>query len=44
VADWFKQHGRHPVYAKNQKLALPDGPLEVVLRNYDGRRRLKLVS
>jgi uncharacterized radical SAM superfamily Fe-S cluster-containing enzyme len=44
VAEWFKQHGRHPVYAKNQKLALPDGPLEVVLRSYDGRRRLKLVS
>jgi uncharacterized radical SAM superfamily Fe-S cluster-containing enzyme len=44
VAEWFKKHGRHPVYAKNQKLALPETPLDVALRNYDGRRRLKLVS
>jgi uncharacterized radical SAM superfamily Fe-S cluster-containing enzyme len=44
VAEWFKKHGRHPVYAKNQKLPLPDAPLDLVLRNYDGRRRLKLVS
>jgi hypothetical protein len=23
VAEWFKRHGRHPVYAKNQDLELP---------------------
>jgi hypothetical protein len=23
VADWYKQHGRHPVYAKGQALELP---------------------
>jgi hypothetical protein len=23
VAEWFKAHGRHPVYAKNQDLELP---------------------
>ena len=52
VADWFKEHGRHPVYAKNQALRLPDTPLSVVVRSDDlvvqdkpdGRRRLRLVS
>ena len=24
VADWFRTHGRHPVYAKNRDLELPD--------------------
>ena len=23
VADWYRTHGRHPVYAKNQSLPLP---------------------
>jgi uncharacterized radical SAM superfamily Fe-S cluster-containing enzyme len=32
VAEWFKQHGKHPVYAKHQHLPLPDGPHDVVLR------------
>jgi len=41
VAEWFKDHGRHPVYAKNQALDLPDGPLSVVSRE---RRRLPLVG
>jgi uncharacterized radical SAM superfamily Fe-S cluster-containing enzyme len=41
VADWFKEHGRHPVYAKNQELALPEGPLTVVSR---ARRHLPLVG
>ncbi len=41
VAEWFKEHGRHPVYAKNQDLELPDGPLSVVSRE---RRRLPLVD
>src|SRR6187402_2461171 len=27
VAEWFRTHGKHPVYAKNQKLPLPEGPL-----------------
>jgi len=31
VAEWYKTRGRHPVYAKNQHLPLPDGPLTVVL-------------
>jgi hypothetical protein len=31
VADWFKEHGKHPVYAKHQDLPLPDGPLDVVV-------------
>ncbi len=41
VSEWFKEHGRHPVYAKNQNLNLPDGPLSVVSRE---RRRLPLVD
>jgi 7,8-dihydro-6-hydroxymethylpterin dimethyltransferase len=24
VADWYRAKGRHPVYAKNQELPLPD--------------------
>jgi hypothetical protein len=44
VADWFKTHGRHPVYAKNQVLTLPDGPLSVVVPNASKRRRLPLLS
>jgi hypothetical protein len=26
VSDWFKEHGRHPVYAKNQNLPLSGAP------------------
>ncbi len=44
VADWYKTHGRHPVYAKNQKLALPGDAHNVVVRDFDGRKRLRLVS
>ena len=42
VAEWFKEHGRHPVYAKNQDLLLPDGPLSVSVQG--SRRRLPLIS
>jgi uncharacterized radical SAM superfamily Fe-S cluster-containing enzyme len=41
VAEWFKEHGRHPVYAKNQDLPLPNGPLTVFSRE---KRRLPLVD
>lgn len=45
VSEWFKEHGRHPVYAKHQHLPLPQDPLSVVVREeHDGRRRLRLVS
>jgi uncharacterized radical SAM superfamily Fe-S cluster-containing enzyme len=43
VADWFREHGRHPVYAKNQHLSLPDAPLSVVVPD-PARRRLPLMS
>jgi uncharacterized radical SAM superfamily Fe-S cluster-containing enzyme len=43
VAEWFKTRGRHPVYAKNQELPLPEGPRSVVLRDTDQRRRLRVV-
>jgi hypothetical protein len=32
------------VYAKNQALALPDGPLSVMVRDDAGRKHLRLVS
>jgi 7,8-dihydro-6-hydroxymethylpterin dimethyltransferase len=44
VAEWFKTHGRHPVYAKNQHLPLPEGPLGVVLAGTDRRRRLRVLG
>jgi 7,8-dihydro-6-hydroxymethylpterin dimethyltransferase len=46
VAEWYRTHGRHPVFAKNQQLPLSEGPLSVVVRepSGDGRKRLKLVS
>jgi hypothetical protein len=37
-------HGRHPVYAKNQQLPLPQTPLTVVTRPSDGRRHLPLAA
>jgi uncharacterized radical SAM superfamily Fe-S cluster-containing enzyme len=39
VADWFKEHGRHPVYAKNQALPLPEGPLSVTVPAKRSERR-----
>jgi 7,8-dihydro-6-hydroxymethylpterin dimethyltransferase len=44
VAEWYRTRGRHPVYAKNQVLALPDGPLSVMVRDFEGRKHLRLVS
>ncbi|MFZ5896205.1 MAG: radical SAM protein [Myxococcota bacterium] len=44
VAEWFRTHGRHPVYAKNQILPLPDGPLSVVVPEQAPRRRLPLLA
>jgi 7,8-dihydro-6-hydroxymethylpterin dimethyltransferase len=46
VAEWFRTHGRHPVYAKNQNLPLPETPLSVVVRDFasERRRRLPLVT
>jgi hypothetical protein len=46
VAEWFKANGKHPVYAKNQSLPLPEGPLSVVAREREiqHKRRLPLVD
>jgi uncharacterized radical SAM superfamily Fe-S cluster-containing enzyme len=47
VRDWFAEHGKHAVYAKNQRLPLPDGPVGVRLREEtarSGKRRLPLVG
>ncbi|HYJ09559.1 MAG TPA: radical SAM protein [Polyangiaceae bacterium] len=44
VAEWYRTRGRHPVYAKNQNLPLPETPLTVVTRPADGRRRLPLAA
>jgi uncharacterized radical SAM superfamily Fe-S cluster-containing enzyme len=42
VAEWFRTRGRHPVYAKNQALPLPDGALSVQVRDEDARPRRRL--
>lgn len=44
VAEWYRTEGRHPVYAKNQQLPLPDSLLTVVTRPSDGRRRLPIAA
>jgi hypothetical protein len=44
VAEWFKKHGKHPVYAKNQILPLPGGASTLALRDHTpSRRRLPLL-
>ncbi len=48
VADWYKQNGRHPVYAKGQDLSLPPSLGTVVLapgsdgKAHDGKARVRL--
>jgi hypothetical protein len=44
VAEWYRTRGRHPIYAKNQHLPLPNSPLSVITRPDDGRRRLPLAA
>ena len=55
VADWYKKHGRHPVYAKNKDLDLPefdnlltskvpDVPGYVTSLNEQGKLRLRVVA
>ena len=49
VAEWFKANGKHPVYAKNQTLPLPEGPSSVIAREREtqeirAKRRLPLVN
>jgi uncharacterized radical SAM superfamily Fe-S cluster-containing enzyme len=45
VAEWFKQHGRHPVYAKNQNLPLAAAPSSVIVRpERAARRRLPVIE
>jgi tetraether lipid synthase len=43
VAEWYRTRGRHPVYAKNQELSLPDLPLNVVVRSDGGRKKLRVL-
>ncbi len=44
VAEWYRTRGRHSVYAKNQHLPLPEGPLSVVVADKDRRRRLPIAA
>jgi uncharacterized radical SAM superfamily Fe-S cluster-containing enzyme len=52
VAEWYREHGRHPVYAKNQQLPLPPSlgtvrlPTSAVRLEAESRdkRRLKIVG
>jgi hypothetical protein len=41
VADWFREHGKHPVYAKNQRLPLPGQPAGAAA---DGKVRLRVLD
>jgi uncharacterized radical SAM superfamily Fe-S cluster-containing enzyme len=47
VAEWSRKHGKHPVYAKNQRLPLSDDPLSVVTpkeSSVDGKLRLRVMD
>ena len=53
VAEWYRLHGRHAVYAKNQDLPLPETRGSVVLpesalalekRDQDRKRRLPIAA
>ncbi len=42
VAEWYREHGRHPVYAKNQDLPLPEALGTIVMP--ESARRLEEAS
>lgn len=45
TAEWYREHGRHPVYARGQRLSLPGDAIPMVQQpTADGRRRLRLVG
>jgi 7,8-dihydro-6-hydroxymethylpterin dimethyltransferase len=45
TAEWYREHGRHPVYARGQNLTLPNRePVVLQPITEDGRRRLRLVG
>jgi 7,8-dihydro-6-hydroxymethylpterin dimethyltransferase len=55
VADWYRKHGRHPVYAKGQELELPEfanalttrvpkAPEYVKMLNENGKVKLRVLD
>jgi uncharacterized radical SAM superfamily Fe-S cluster-containing enzyme len=45
VSDWNKEHGKHPVYAKNQNLELPPTPITSrLVTDRDGKKSLTVVG
>jgi hypothetical protein len=45
TAEWYRQHGRHPVYARGQSLPLPFAePVSLQSAKQLRKRRLRLVS
>ncbi len=44
VADWYREHGRHPVYAKNRDLVLPAFANPVTARLPGEPLRLKVIA
>ncbi len=44
VAEWYRRHGRHPVYAKGQDLPLPEFANPITSRVGDGPVRLKVLG
>ena len=35
VAEWYRTHGRHPIYAKNQDLELPSFPNPITIQEHE---------
>ena len=44
VAEWYRRHGRHPVYAKGQALELPEFANPITARVEGGAVRLKVIG
>jgi uncharacterized radical SAM superfamily Fe-S cluster-containing enzyme len=45
TAEWYREHGRHPVYAKGQHLPLPGAePISMQSAQQARKRRLRLVG
>ncbi|MFL6253945.1 MAG: hypothetical protein ACJ74T_02910, partial [Pyrinomonadaceae bacterium] len=38
VATWYKEHGRHEIFAKNKEVELPEAPVSLILNEVDLQR------
>jgi hypothetical protein len=45
TAKWYREQGRHPIYAKGKDVPLESSPVHLVLpESADNKRRLRLVG